>query len=81
MTTSSHCNTGRTCLSLPIATRENTYLAVHVGQKITITRRRKSENSRFEIWYSVVAPSGGAEKKLNMGAQLQIIPYKKPPFF
>jgi len=26
-----------------------------------------------------VATSGGAEEKLNMGAQLQIIPYKKPP--
>jgi len=34
---------------------------------------------RFEIWISVVAPSVGAEKKLNMGAQLQIILYKKPP--
>jgi len=26
-----------------------------------------------------VAPSGGAEEKLNMGAQLQIIHYKEPP--
>jgi len=26
-----------------------------------------------------MAPSGGAEKTLNMGAQLQIIPYKIPP--
>jgi len=26
-------------------------------------------------------PSGGEEKNLNMGAQLQIIPYKKPPKF
>jgi len=41
--------------------------------------RRKSENPRFEIWYYVVAPSGGEEKNLNMDAQLQIIPYKKPP--
>ena len=38
--------------------------------------RRKSENSRFEIWYSVLAPSGGVWKNLNIGAQLQIIPYK-----
>ena len=38
--------------------------------------RRKSENPLFEIWYSVVAPSGGAEKNFNMGAQLQIIAYK-----
>jgi len=37
--------------------------------------------SRFEIWYSVVVPSGVAEKNLNMGAQLQIIPYKKLPIF
>ena len=41
--------------------------------------RRKLENSRFEIWYSVLAPSGGVEKNLNMGAQLHIIPYKKTP--
>jgi len=26
-----------------------------------------------------VAPSSGVEKNLNMGAQLQIIPYKMPP--
>ena len=35
--------------------------------------RRKSENPLFEIWYSVVALSGGVEKNLNMVAQLQII--------
>jgi len=51
MTTSSQCNTGRTCLPLPIITRENTSLAIHVVQKITIIAYvlRKSENSRFKI--------------------------------
>jgi len=38
---------------------------------------QKIGNPRFEIAYSVVAPSGGAEKNLNMGAQLQTIDYKK----
>jgi len=40
---------------------------------------RKLENSRFEIRYSVLAPSGGVWKNLNIGAQLLIIPYKMPP--
>jgi len=61
-----HCNTGRsdrTCLPLLITTRENTFLAIYVVQKITIIHVcRKSENSRFEIWYSVLVPSGGAKK-------------------
>ena len=41
MTTLSQCNTGRTCLSLPIITRENTSLAIHVVQKIAIIRPQK----------------------------------------
>ena len=41
MTTSSHCNTGRMCVTLPIITRENTSLAIHVVQKITIIRLQK----------------------------------------
>jgi len=65
--------------------RKKTSLPIHVAQKITVIYvRRKSENRRFEIWYSVVAPFGGAEKNLNMGthttAQPQIIPYKKHLF-
>jgi len=40
-----HCNTGRTCLQLPITTRENTSLAIHILQKM----RKKSKNPRFEI--------------------------------
>jgi len=44
--------------------------------------RRKSENPRFGIWYSVGAPSDGVEKNFNMDAQLHIIvPYKKPQTF
>jgi len=35
-----NCNTGRTCLPLPIITRENTSLAIQV-QKITIIRAQK----------------------------------------
>jgi len=36
-----HCNTGRSYLPLPITTRENTFLAVHVVQKITILHAQK----------------------------------------
>ena len=56
-----------------------TSLPIHAAHKITVFNvGRKSENPRFEICNFVVAPSGGAEKNLNMGAQLHIIPYKKP---
>ena len=41
MTTSSQCNTGRMRVILPIITRENTPLAVHVVQKIAIIRVQK----------------------------------------
>ena len=41
MTTSSQCNTGRTSLQLPIITRVNTSLAIHVVQKVTIIRPQK----------------------------------------
>jgi len=40
---------------------------------------RKSVNPWFEISLSVVAPSGGAEKNLNMGAQLHTVTYIKSP--
>jgi len=39
---------------------------------------RKSEIRGLKFKNSVVAPSGGVKKNLNMGAQLQIIPYKNP---
>jgi len=48
MTTSSQCDTGRTCLSLPIITRENTSLAIHVVQKITIICVQKI--GKFVVW-------------------------------
>ena len=35
------CNTGRICVTLRIITRENTYLAIHVVQKITVIRAQK----------------------------------------
>jgi len=41
MTTSSQCNTGRMGVTLPINTRENTSLPIHVVQKITIIRAPK----------------------------------------
>ena len=41
MTTSSHCNTDRMSVRLPIITREKTPLAIHVVQKITIIRVQK----------------------------------------
>jgi len=58
---------------LTITTRVHTSLTVHVLQKIVETKirirsRRKSENTRFEISYSIVAQSGGTEKNLNMGS-------------
>jgi len=57
----------------PIAHYHNwkTSLAIHVVQKITIIRS--------QIWYSVVATSGGTYENLNIGTLLHIIPYKKPP--
>jgi len=36
------------------------------------------ENPQFEISYFMVAPSGGAEKNLNMSARLHTIAYIKP---
>jgi len=48
MTISSRCNTGRTRLPLPITTRENTSLAIHVVQKITIIRAQKIR--KFAVW-------------------------------
>ena len=48
MTTSSQCNTGRMCVRLPIITRENTPLAIHVVQKITIIRVQKIGKSA--VW-------------------------------
>ena len=55
MTTSSHCNTGRTCLPLPIITSENTSLAIHVVQKITIiytcAENRKIRGFKSNILY------------------------------
>jgi len=66
MTTSSQCNTGRTCLPLmqhaPVShyhKRKHFRSSIHVVQKITIIRAQKIENSRFEIWYSVLAPADG----------------------
>ena len=41
MITLSQCNTGRTCLQFTIITRENTFLAMHVVQKITVIRTQK----------------------------------------
>ena len=41
MTTSSHCDTGRMVVTLRIITSENTSLAIHVVQKITIIRAQK----------------------------------------
>jgi len=43
------CNTGRTWLKLPITTTEKkTSLAIHVVQKITITRAQKI--GKFAVW-------------------------------
>jgi len=39
---------------------------------------RKCENPLFEILFSLVAASGGAENSLNIGAQLQTITCETP---
>jgi len=47
-------NTGRTCLPLPITTRENTSLAVHVVQKNhnnTSEENRKTRGLKFNTLY------------------------------
>jgi len=33
----------------------------------------------FQIWHSVMAPTSGAERKLNAGAPLQTFPYRNLP--
>ena len=61
--------------------------ATHAPNIYTIVQflHTSAENQRFEISYSIVAPSGGAEKNLNMVAQQYYKPssigYKvtKPP--
>jgi len=50
MTTSSHCNTGRMCVTLPIITTEKTFLAIHVAQKITVIRVQKNQKIRGLIF-------------------------------
>ena len=67
-----HCNTGRTCYIITLLPQDNTLSYLY-------TLFRKLQYTCPENRYSVVAPSDGAEKNLNMGAQLQIIPYKNPP--
>jgi len=58
---------------------EWTHFPIRCSENHNNTNAEKSENPRFEIWYSVVAPSGGAEKNLNMFAQLHYHPLKAPP--
>jgi len=41
MTTSSHCNTDRMCITLPIIATEKTPLPIHVAEKITVIRAQK----------------------------------------
>jgi len=55
----------RTYYPLCITRREHTSLSIHGVRK---SQNIKSENPRFKIWCSVVAPSGGREKNLNTGA-------------
>jgi len=76
MTTSSHCNTGRTCLPLPIATRENTYLAIHVVQKMTIIRA----HGKFAVWNLMLCTGAiwRRREKFEYGCTTTYHPYKKP---
>ena len=43
-------------------TREHNSLTIHLVQKITIIPAQKNQKFMFKILYSVVVPSGGAEK-------------------
>ena len=81
MTTSSHCNTGRACLPLPITTRENTPLAIHVVQKITIIRAQKI--GKFAVW-NLILYTGAIwrrREKFEYGCTTTYHPYKKPKHF
>jgi len=71
-----HCNTGRTCLPLPQHKNFPTYTRCSENHNNTFAENRKIRGFKFD---TLVAPSGGKEKNLNMDAQLQVIPYKKPP--
>ena len=53
MTTSSHCNTGRTYLPLPITTRENTSLATRCSENHnnTCAENRKIRGLKFDTLY------------------------------
>jgi len=76
-----HCCTDRTYYLLPITRREHTSmsLGLHVVHKITIIRAQKIGKSAVWNSYYVVASYGGAEKNVNMRAQLKAIDYKKSP--
>ena len=70
MTTSSHCNTGRTYYPVSISRREH-FPSCCSENHNTYAENRKIRSLKFD--------TGGTEKKLTMGAQLQIIPHKKAP--
>jgi len=66
-----HCNTGTMVSHCPLPQEKNfPTCPIHVVQKITgLTCAENRKILGLKIWYSVLAPFGGAEKKLNMGAQ------------
>ena len=55
MTTSSHCNTGRMCVRLPIITRENIPLAIYTrcseNRINTCAENRKIRGLKFDTLY------------------------------
>ena len=55
--------------------------AIHVLQKNHNNTCEENQNTWFKISYSIVAPSGGADKYLNVGCTItnHLIAYIKPP--
>ena len=79
MTTSSQCNTGRMCVRLPIITRENTSVSIHVFQKITIIRVQKI--GKFAVWNLILCTGAIWRRieKFEYRCTTTYHPYNKPP--
>ena len=79
MPTLRHCNSGKIYYSLA---QDNTLPYLYMlFRNHNNTCAVKSENLHLDVSYSMVVPSGGAEKKLSMGAELHTISYLTPKTF
>jgi len=79
MTTSSHCHTGSMCVTLSITTRENTSLAIHVVQKITIISVQNI--GKYALWNLILCTSATRWRieKFEYRCTTTYHPYNKPP--